>query len=233
MGNAIGSAESFARRVRRLMDERKFTVAELADRAELAPSLVSKLLTDTDATRREPRLEQAFALARALEIQPLALVAGTSAHALLSDWVPREEFSQEAKARYEAQADAARLRTELAQSRAEVAVLSEIREQLSNEVSALRREETKHRIENFALTASRSSALVERDAALAEAQNARAWYTNAASRLRQLQEQVQAARLGQSLGWIVASIGAVAAVAASQPSARRASASRRRAGRSR
>lgn len=232
MGNAAGSAESFARRVRDLMDERKYTVAELADRAELAPSLVSKLLTDTDAARREPRLEHVFAIARALEVQPLALVAGTSTHALLSGWVPRQELSQEAKTRCEAQADAARLRTELAESRAEAKALREIRDQLSNEVATLRHEVAKHRVEKVALAASRGAALVERDAALADAQNARSWYTNAVSRLRQLQEQVQAARLTQSMGWIVAGISAAVAVAASEPAPRKASTSRRRTGRS-
>jgi transcriptional regulator with XRE-family HTH domain len=83
---------TFARRVREHLVSRNLTIAALAERAELAPSLVSKLLTETDAARREPTLEHVLSIARSLEISPGELVAGTGAERLLGQWVLRTEF---------------------------------------------------------------------------------------------------------------------------------------------
>ncbi|HZI11634.1 MAG TPA: helix-turn-helix domain-containing protein [Myxococcus sp.] len=237
------ATESFARRVRGLLDAKKHTIAELADRAELAASLVSKLLTDTDAARREPRLEHILAMARALEVTPRELVLGTTAEAQLGEWIPRTEFDEESKARSTAQTESARLRTELAGARSEAAALKTSVDQLTQELAAVTRRlsdvETRARQEQTAIRVSRASAeaklasaLVERDEALAQAQqNYQAW-AKARSQILQLQREVADAQGAASAGWITAILGTVSGAilgsAASQPSAPRASTSRKR-----
>lgn len=235
--------DTFARRVRDLLDARKQTIAELADRAELAASLVSKLLTDTDATRREPRLEHILAIARALELAPRELVVGTTAEALLGEWVPRAEFDEESKARSEAQSEAAQLRTELAGARSEAQALKTSVDQLSEEVAtaqrqlgdfeaAARRERATLRAAREAAEAKLAAAIVERDNALARAQqNYQAW-ANARSHILQLQREAKNAKGAAAAGWITALLGTVGGAilgsAAAEPSAPVASATRKK-----
>jgi transcriptional regulator with XRE-family HTH domain len=113
-------SESFSRRVRTLLEAKKLTQAELAQRTGLDGSLVSKLLTDTDTSRRDPLLEHILSIARALEITPRELVAGTTAEKVLNEWVPRDELEAESKTRAEAQARATNLETELAAASTEI-----------------------------------------------------------------------------------------------------------------
>lgn len=237
---------TFARRVRELLDARKQSIAELAERAELAASLVSKLLTDTDATRREPRLEHVLTIARALETAPRELVLGTNAEALLGEWVPRAEFDEESKARSAAQTEAAQLRTEFAGARSESASLRSMVDQVSREVTTAtqrltdveanaRRAHTTLRVARESAEARLASALVERDRALAIAQqNYQAW-ANARSQLLQLQREVTEAKGSASAGWVAALVGtvggAILGAAAVEPSAPVASARRKRANR--
>jgi transcriptional regulator with XRE-family HTH domain len=246
MTTSENSPMTFARRVRDLLDARKHSIAELAERAELAASLVSKLLTDTDASRREPRLEHVLAIARALEIAPRELVLGTTAEALLGEWVPRAEFDEESKARSAAQTEAAQLRTELAGARSESASLRSTVDQLSQEVTTVtrrlgdveanaRREHTALRVARESSEARLASALVERDRALAIAQqNYQAW-ANARSQILQLQREVTEAKGSASAGWVAALVGtvggAILAAAAAEPSAPVASAPRKRSSR--
>ncbi len=238
--------ETFARRVRDLLDAKKQTIAELADRAELAASLVSKLLTETEAARREPRLEHILAIARALEVAPRELVLGTTAEALLGEWVPRSEFDEESKARGAAQTEAAQLRTELAGARSEASALKTGVDQLSQEVATVtrrlgdveanaRREQTTLRVARDSAEARLASALVERDRALALAQqNYQAW-ANARSQILQLQREVADAKGSASAGWVAALVGtvggAILGAAAAEPSPPVASTSRKRASR--
>jgi len=238
--------KTFAHRIRELLDAKKQTIADLADRAELAASLVSKLLTETDAARREPRLEHVLAIARALEVAPRELVLGTTAELLLGEWVPRREFDEESKARSEAQTEAAQLRTELAGARSEVLALKTGVDQLSQEVTAAtrrlsdveaaaRREQTTLRVARESADAKLASALVERDHALALAQqNYQAW-ANARSQILQMQREVAAAKGSASAGWIAALVGtvggAILGAAAAEPAAPVASTPRKRASR--
>jgi len=225
---------TFARRVRERLDAKKHSLAELAERAELAASLVSKLLTDTEATRREPRLEHVLAIARALEIAPRELVLGTTAEALLGEWVPRAEFDEESTARSTAQTEAAQLRTELAGAQSEAASLRSTVDQLSQEVATVtrrlgdveanaRREHTALRVARESSEARLASALVERDRALAVAQkNYQAW-ANARSQILQLQREITEAKGSASAGWVAALVGtvggAILGAAAAEPSA--------------
>lgn len=220
---SASAAASFARRVRACLEERKQSLAELAELAELAPSLVSKLLTDTDAARREPRLEHVLAIARALEITPRELVLGTSAESILSDWIPRAELEEESKARSAAQAESARLRTELAGARSEVNSLRSSVDHLSEEAATITRRlgevEASARRERTAILTARDSAkakleaaLSERDQAIDQAwQNYRAW-ANARSYLLQLQREVAEAKGAASIGWLAALVGTVGGV---------------------
>lgn len=226
--------ENFGRRVRDLLETKKLTIAELADRAELAPSLVSKLLTDTDAIRREPRLEHILAIARALELPPGELVVGTTAEALLGEWVPRTEFEAESKTRSEAQSEAAQLRTELAGVRSEAHALQKSVDQLSQEIAtaqrrlseveaAARRERVKLNVQREAAEAKLAAAIVERDNALALArQNYKAW-ANARSQILHLDREARSAKGAAAAGWLTALVGTVGgtllASAASEPSA--------------
>jgi transcriptional regulator with XRE-family HTH domain len=235
--------ETFARRVRDLLDAKKQTIAELAERAELAASLVSKLLTETDAARREPRLEHVLAIARALEVPPRELVLGTTAETLIGEWVPRSEFDQESRARGAAQTEAAQLRTELAGACSEVLALKASVDQLSNEVTsatrrlgdveaAARREQTTLRVARESAEAKLASALVETNRALGTAQqNYQAW-ANARSQVLQLQRAVAEAKGSASAGWVAALVGtvggAILGAAAAEPTAPSASSSRKR-----
>ncbi len=89
-------------------------LTELATKAELEPSLVSRLLAESETNRRDPRIEHVYAFARALAIAPIQLVAGTPAEALLDEWVPREAMAAEVESRILAQNEAAALRADLA-----------------------------------------------------------------------------------------------------------------------
>jgi transcriptional regulator with XRE-family HTH domain len=240
---ATPTADSFVRRVREILDAKRLTIAELAERAELAASLVSKLLTETDATRREPRLEHVLAIARALELAPRELVLGTTAETILGEWVPRTEFEEESKARSAAQTEAAQLRTELAGVRSEANALRSTVDQLSQEVatatrrlgdveSAARKEQTALRVAREAAEAKLAAAIVERDRALALAQqNYQAW-ANARSQILQLQREVVDAKGSASAGWLAALVGtvggAILGAAAAEPAAPVASTPRRR-----
>jgi transcriptional regulator with XRE-family HTH domain len=235
MTTSENSPMTFARRVRDLLDARKHSIAELAERAELAASLVSKLLTDTDASRREPRLEHVLAIARALEIAPRELVLGTTAEALLGEWVPRAEFDEESKARSAAQTEAAQLRTELAGARSESQEVTTVTRRLGDVEANARREHTALRVARESSEARLASALVERDRALAIAQqNYQAW-ANARSQILQLQREVTEAKGSASAGWVAALVGtvggAILAAAAAEPSAPVASAPRKRSSR--
>lgn len=231
---------SFARRVRELLEQRKLMLAELAERAELPPSVVSKLLTDTDASRREPRLEHILGIARALELQPRELVIGTDAEGILGDWVPRTEFEAESTARGLAQTQAATLRTELAGTRQEAQALQESVNRLTEELAsvthrlgdvedAARRERTKLRVACEAAEAKCAAAVIERDNALARAHESEQAWTNLRSRVQQLQREVAAAK---ESGWLKAFLGAAGGLAlgaaAAEPAAPIATARRRR-----
>jgi transcriptional regulator with XRE-family HTH domain len=211
---------SFGHRIRELLEQRGLTIAELAERAELAPSFVSKLLTETDTARREPRLEHVLSIARALELPSRELVLGTHAESLLDDWVPRAEFEVESIARTRAQSEAATLRTELAGVRSEAKMLQSTVDQLSRELAtatqqcaeveaAARRKQAKIQIAREAAEAMLASALAERDRALELARNNYQAWVNARSWVLQLQREVSDARGSATVGWITALIGTV------------------------
>lgn len=236
------TAEPFARRVREQLDAKGLSLAELAERAELAASLVSKLLTDTDAARREPRMEHVLAIARALELAPRELVQGTTAEPLLGEWVPRSELEAESDARSEAQKEASELRTDLVGARSEASTLRSSVDKLSQQLSAAnrrasdveaqaRRELTTLRVGRDSAEARLASALSERDQALALARQNYAAWANARSQIFQLQREVADAKGSASTAWMAALVGTVGGAilgsAAAEPAAPASSARRR------
>ena len=103
--------EPFGDKIRRMLDEAKRTQADVADAAELAPAVVSRIMS----SERPPRMEHILALARALEVSPGTLVLGTSASSVLGEWVPRTQLDAEAKCRAEAQRELDVARSKLAE----------------------------------------------------------------------------------------------------------------------
>lgn len=89
--------EPFADRVRGLREKRGWSQTELAERADLAPAALSRILTG----EREPRMEHIIALASALETSLTELVAGTTAAGTVLDWVPRQRFEESERLRVE------------------------------------------------------------------------------------------------------------------------------------
>lgn len=108
--------EAFTDRVRRLRDARGWSQNELAERAELAPAALSRIL----AGDREPRMGHLIALAAALELTLTDLVAGTTAASAVLDWVPRERFEEAGQGRIDALRERDIARSDLAARVAEV-----------------------------------------------------------------------------------------------------------------
>ena len=216
-------SSSFATRVREVMTQKGLSSATLAQRAELTPSLLSRLTTENLSTRRDPQIEHILALARGLEVAPAELVADTEAEPILGQWIPREEFMKEVQTRNEAQAEASELRTELAGVRSELKSLTTELEQMSQEVTkasqraadaeaSARRELPALRAAKGAAEAKLAQAIAERDQAQEAAnQNYRAW-ANAHSQALNLQRQVANAD-GKAviLGLIGTAVGAMVA----------------------
>lgn len=216
-------SSSFATRVREVMTQKGLSSATLAQRAELTPSLLSRLTTENLSTRRDPQIEHILALARGLEVAPAELVADTEAESILGQWIPREEFMKEVQTRNEAQAEASELRTELAGVRSELKSLTTELEQMSQEVTkasqraadaeaSARRELPALRAAKGAAEAKLAQAIAERDQAQEAAnQNYRAW-ANAHSQALNLQRQVaQADGKAVILGLIGTAVGAMVA----------------------
>jgi len=222
------SPKSFASRVREFMGQRDLTPAALARKAELAPSLLSRLTTENESTRREPQIEHVLALARGLEIAPAELVAGTDAESVLSLWIPREEFEKEVQARHKAQVEAAVLRTDQAGLKRELEALRSELDQMSRQTAQAslgqveaRREQAGLRIAAAAAEARLIGAIQERDQALGLAQrNYDAW-AHAQAWILDLQRQAEASKgTAWFTGLLGVGIGAFLREAAEDPGKR-------------
>lgn len=216
---------SFARRLRAVMSQQGIVSAVLAKRAGLTPSLLSRLITGTESTRREPQLEHILALARGLEIAPAELVAGTEAEHVLGRWIPREEFEKEVQTRLQAQTQCLELRTDLAGLRSELKSLAGELDQTSQEAAKAsqreveaRKEQAKLRSERDAAVARLSVALHERDQAWELARrNYDAW-AQAQTWILHLKRQVDESKGAAWLSGLVgAGLGAILANAAADP----------------
>jgi transcriptional regulator with XRE-family HTH domain len=227
MKQAKASPVAFADRVRELLAASGRTITQLADDAELAPSLVSKLLTETETSRREPRLEHVLAIARALGAHPREVVLGTTAEPLLGEYLPRDEFDKECAARSEAQAAASEIRMELAGARSELVDLKGTLDRAVEELRVVKRRaadvEAAADRERHAAKAALAASEGKRASAIAEYQRIRglanqnyAAWANAKSmiallqrELTSLRQQVTKANGEASAAWVAALIGTV------------------------
>lgn len=121
--NAAPGPTPFAERLREHVESDGRSLAEVARDADLDPSVVSRLAAKDAGTRREPRLEQVIALARALGTTPAELIEGTDAASIFNDWVPRSQFDQEVSARLAAQRAVSAAEAEVARLEAQLALL--------------------------------------------------------------------------------------------------------------
>lgn len=88
----------FGERVRDLRGER-LSQTDLAERSELAPAALSRILSG----ERTPRMEHLLAIASALDVTVAELTAGTDAAASLTAWVTRETYEEAEGRRIEAE----------------------------------------------------------------------------------------------------------------------------------
>ena len=158
----------FAAELRARIKAAGLSLAQLAERAELDASLVSRLANG----HRAPRPEHVIAIARALGAGPLEL--GTeAAKAMTIEWVARAELERESASRQVAQAEAAATRREIEPLRASAEALrtqlAELEHALSRAEAARAREAGARRRAEAELAAqkARAAAAEEARAALA------------------------------------------------------------------
>lgn len=216
-------AGSFAARVREILRDRGMTIAQLAEQAELDPSLTSRLLAENASTRRDPRPEHVIAIARALEKAPSDLAVGTDAESALADWIPRAELTREIDARLAAQKEASDERTAAAIAREEARVYRAQVDQLSSEQARVADDLAKERMAHARTVRERDAQIAavrgevaslqaERDAERARAaQNYRAW--SAANSALEGARRNAATATGVALFAGILGIGAVASAA--------------------
>ena len=148
--------EEFGLRIRRLLEERKLTQAELAKGTSLSPTQVSRLLSGD----RTVNMDQAVAMGQALGLTVTELVSGTDAAAILGEWVPREEYSTVDRGRVVAEQEVSRLRVALEAANAQI-------EHLRAEALRLDRAAANHQLEvaKLRLAAARVEELNQQNAA--------------------------------------------------------------------
>ncbi len=218
-------SSTFASRVREVMTQRGITSVVLAKSAALTPSLLSRLITETESARRDPQIEHIIALARGLEMAPAELVAGTEAEQVLGQWIPRSELEKEVQVRLQAQAEAMELRVDLAGIRSELKSLSKELEQMTQEAAKATMREVEARREQAGLRSAKDSAearlaaaVQERDQAMQMARrNYDAW-SQAQAWILHLKRQVDESKGAAWISGLVgAGVGAILANAASEP----------------
>lgn len=216
---------TFASQVREVMGQRGITSAVLAKSAELTPSLLSRLITETESARRDPQIEQILAIARGLQMAPAELVAGTEAEQILGQWIPRVELEKEVQARLQAQAEAMELRVDQAGLRSELKSLSKELEQMTQEAAKASMREVEARREQAGLRSAKDSAearlaaaVQERDQAMQIARrNYEAW-SAAQTAILHLKRQVDESKSAAWISGLVgAGLGAILANSASEP----------------
>lgn len=118
--------ERFADRLFHLADEAGLTQTELAARAMVGKSLVSRAMSGKRSLTRKA----AARLAAALNITPHTLLVGTDAEHLL-DEKGQIERTADLRELIELRTEIAQMRAEIAAARAERAALKDLRERLS------------------------------------------------------------------------------------------------------
>jgi transcriptional regulator with XRE-family HTH domain len=128
--------ESLAERVKRLREAKQLGQNELAERAELAPAALSRILNG----ERTPRMEHLLALAQALEITVTELVAGSDSQDVVGAWISRERFEASERARVDAQREFEVARAELSAKAVEIDALKKTNAEHTAKVQQLERD---------------------------------------------------------------------------------------------
>jgi transcriptional regulator with XRE-family HTH domain len=176
----------FGQRVKELLEQKKVSQAELADRADIPAPTLSKLLSD----QRDLRLEHVFSLARALGTTPTELAYGTSAEGLVDEWVPRSQAESEARARVEAQQDLAKLRTEMESQLAKITALESSGKEMRDRIASVTGEAQKAQADLAAARAQTTILTRERDEAMGRAKEKAMALMNANLRVQSLAAQL-------------------------------------------
>jgi transcriptional regulator with XRE-family HTH domain len=141
--NAMAKLESFGDRVRRLREARGWSQNELAEKAELAPAAVSRILTG----EREPNMGHLIQIAAALEVSLTELVAGTTASGVVQAWIPRDRLEDSERARVEVIRDLDVARSEATARGAETVALRRALDTVSARVDELERDNAQNAAE--------------------------------------------------------------------------------------
>lgn len=215
------TAETFAERVRRLREAKKYTQNELADKAELAPAALSRILSGD----RAPRMEHILALAEALAVTVSELTQGTEAAAAVEAWVSRERYEESESRRFEAESRGAADKASLVAAAAELAAMRTECQKLRADIARCQQSTSEH-VARAAGDRARIAALEDQIRAAAEEKARVDWaHREALNRVASLQTDMQRnnqAQIGTAV--VAASLGALlGAVAAAEagPAARR------------
>lgn len=100
--------QSFSERVRARRENLGLSQFQLADRAGIAPAVLSRVLSGT----RQPTMDHLVRIAGGLETSVTELVAGTAVESVLQEWIPRADFEAAEKAKSTALEDATLARAE-------------------------------------------------------------------------------------------------------------------------
>lgn len=195
---------SFAARTRSLMTERGFTVSQLAQAAELDQSLVSRLAAASATTRREPRIEHVFALARGLGVTPGELVQGTDAASILGDWVPRAELDKEIAKHAKTRRELAAMKNEVVALKQQVASLEAVGRQTRDRLTDANQRGDDAEIARQSAEAGRRDALAECDRWHQQALLLRQTLEGMRSKRVQLERSYQGAKNSAAVGWLAA-----------------------------
>lgn len=229
------TASRFAGRVRILVALQGWSLATLAEKASLDPSLVSRLLSEREDTRRLPQMEHVLAIARVLGVSPADLVVGTEVAHVLGDWVPRRELEAEVERRLEAQravltreSDLAARASEAMALRSELNMLRhdhrEASERAARAEAELRTGQSDRRVAVATLRSEREIAEQQREDALALFAEAQKELQDLRSRLEAAQRAVEAEQRTRGEGFVAGALlgGVIGAVLASRSDSQRA-----------
>lgn len=197
----------------------KFSQTELAERADLAPAALSRILSG----ERTPKMEHLLALASALEVTVAELVDGTDAASAISDWVRREDYEA-------VEAKRLQIEKELLAERAQVQALGAEGRSLKAQMSALQTEIARLSQRVAEMSAEAEGERARREASEAAAQTAVAHGHQLRLELERTQQQLKNLRADLersgkaqvATGVVAAALGALAgAVVASETTSSR------------
>lgn len=201
-----------AERVRELRGQR-MSQTELADKTELAPAALSRILSG----ERTPRMEHLLALAAALDVTVAELIAGTDAADIAGDWVPRGVYEESEGRRIEAERSLAAQAASIHASEAEKRALRTELGRLHAMVAGLQQAVAEARATAEGERAAREAAASHAAAAEQRAQRLEWALAQAQRKAAALQADLERSGKAQvATGVIAAALGALVAVGSAE-----------------